>query len=175
MPSHQVLEPVLEMKVDQLFLTWLSEPVTLGVLKDYLSLIKSGQSIDLGLGDARDKRSLSFNENNNRVSRRSLVERGSAPLNTPSSPPSSHTLPSGSGSSGRVGGANGRALRRSLSTKKVMPGRFRDLRSVHTGLVHSRLVVSTICPCRERERQYLELTANSCSNYNSIILQIMPL
>ncbi|XP_067083657.1 serine/threonine-protein phosphatase 2A regulatory subunit B'' subunit beta isoform X1 [Osmerus mordax] len=119
MPSHQVLEPVLEMKVDQLFLTWLSEPATLGVLKDYLSLIKSGQSIDLGLGDARDKRSLSFNENNNRVSRRSLAERGSAPLSNPSSPPSSHTLPSGSGSSGRVVGANGRALRRSLSTKKV--------------------------------------------------------
>uniref|UniRef100_A0AAZ3PW36 EF-hand domain-containing protein n=1 Tax=Oncorhynchus tshawytscha TaxID=74940 RepID=A0AAZ3PW36_ONCTS len=92
MPSPQVLQPVLKMKVDELFLNWLSEPTTQTILKDYLGLIKSGQSIDLG---------------------------SSAPLGAPSSPPSTHTLPSGSSGNARVVGPNGRALRRSVSTKKV--------------------------------------------------------
>uniref|UniRef100_A0A8C7DMK1 Protein phosphatase 2, regulatory subunit B'', beta n=1 Tax=Oncorhynchus kisutch TaxID=8019 RepID=A0A8C7DMK1_ONCKI len=119
MPSPQVLQPVLKMKVDELFLNWLSEPTTQTILKDYLGLIKSGQSIDLGLGDTKDKRSMTFNENNNVASKRSLTERSSAPLGAPSSPPSTHTLPSGSSGNARVVGPNGRALRRSVSTKKA--------------------------------------------------------
>uniref|UniRef100_A0AAZ3RHQ3 EF-hand domain-containing protein n=1 Tax=Oncorhynchus tshawytscha TaxID=74940 RepID=A0AAZ3RHQ3_ONCTS len=119
MPSPQVLQPVLKMKVDELFLNWLSEPTTQTILKDYLGLIKSGQSIDLGLGDTKDKRSMTFNENNNVASKRILTERSSAPLGAPSSPPSTHTLPSGSSGNARVVGPNGRALRRSVSTKKA--------------------------------------------------------
>ncbi|XP_014019308.1 serine/threonine-protein phosphatase 2A regulatory subunit B'' subunit beta isoform X2 [Salmo salar] len=119
MPSPQVLQPVLKMKVDELFLNWLSEPTTQTILKDYLGLIKSGQSIDLGLGDTKDKRSMTFNENNNVASKRSLTERSSAPLGAPSSSPSTHTLPSGSSGNARVVGPNGRALRRSVSTKKA--------------------------------------------------------
>ncbi|XP_045068058.1 serine/threonine-protein phosphatase 2A regulatory subunit B'' subunit beta isoform X1 [Coregonus clupeaformis] len=119
MPTPQVLQPVLKMKVDELFLNWLSEPTTQTILKDYLGLIKSGQTIDLGLGDTKDKRLMTFNENNNVASKRSLSERSSAPLCAPSSPPSTHTLPSGSSSNARVVGPNGRALRRSVSTKKA--------------------------------------------------------
>uniref|UniRef100_A0A668AMT9 Protein phosphatase 2, regulatory subunit B'', beta n=1 Tax=Myripristis murdjan TaxID=586833 RepID=A0A668AMT9_9TELE len=119
MPSPQVLQPVLKMKVDELFLNWLSEPTTQSVLKDYLDLIKSGQSIDLECVDNKDKRSLTFNDNNNVASQRNLAERKPAPLSTPSSPPSSHTLPSGSSSNVRVTGPNGRVLRRSVSTKKA--------------------------------------------------------
>lgn len=119
MPSPQVLQPVLKMKVDELFLNWLSDPATQSLLKDYLDLIKSGQHIDLSSGDTQDKRSLSFNENNNVTSQKSLVEKKPAALSTPSSPPSAITLPSGSSSNTRVTGPNGRVLRRSVSTKKV--------------------------------------------------------
>ncbi|XP_010899685.1 serine/threonine-protein phosphatase 2A regulatory subunit B'' subunit beta isoform X2 [Esox lucius] len=119
MPSPQVLQPVLKMKVDELFLNWLSEPKTQTILKDYLGLIKSGQSLDPGLSNTKDVRSMTFNENNNVASKRSLSDRPSAPLGTPSSPPSVHTLPSGSSTNARVVGPNGRALRRSVSIKKA--------------------------------------------------------
>ncbi|KAJ4933185.1 hypothetical protein JOQ06_030020, partial [Pogonophryne albipinna] len=118
MPSPQVLQPVLKMKVDELFLNWLSDDATQSLLKDYLDLIKSGQYIDLSSGDAQEKKALSFNENNNVASQRNLAEKKPAPLGTPSSPPSASTLPSGSNSSTRVTGPNGRVLRRSVSTKK---------------------------------------------------------
>ncbi|XP_039674243.1 serine/threonine-protein phosphatase 2A regulatory subunit B'' subunit beta [Perca fluviatilis] len=118
MPSPQVLQPVLKMKVDELFLNWLSDTATQSLLKEYLDLIKSGQPIDLSSGDAQDKRLLTFNENNNVASQRNLAEKKPAPLGTPSSPPSASTLPSGSSSNTRVTGPNGRVLRRSVSTKK---------------------------------------------------------
>ncbi|CAL8267360.1 unnamed protein product [Lota lota] len=123
MPSPQVLQPVVKLKVDELYLNWLSDPSTQSVLKNYLALIKSGQSIDLGHVDASDARLLAFSENNN-VSRgslchRTLADRRTTSLGAPSSPPSSHTLPSGSSSSARITGPNGRALRRSVSSKKA--------------------------------------------------------
>ncbi|XP_063353419.1 serine/threonine-protein phosphatase 2A regulatory subunit B'' subunit beta isoform X1 [Pelmatolapia mariae] len=119
MPSPQVLQPVLKMKVDELFLNWLSDPTTQSILKDYLDLIKSGQPIELSIGDAQDKRSLSFNENNNVASQKNLAEKKPAPLSTPFSTPSTSTLPSRSSSNTRMTGPSGRVLRRSLSTKKA--------------------------------------------------------
>ncbi|XP_047456473.1 serine/threonine-protein phosphatase 2A regulatory subunit B'' subunit beta isoform X2 [Mugil cephalus] len=117
MPSPQVLQPVLKMKVDELFLNWLSDPATQSLLKDYLDLIKSGQHIDMGVGDAQDKRSLSFNENNNVASQKNLADKRPAHLSTPSS--SASALPSRSSSNTRLTGPNGRVLRRSVSTKKA--------------------------------------------------------
>ncbi|XP_060944552.1 serine/threonine-protein phosphatase 2A regulatory subunit B'' subunit beta [Limanda limanda] len=119
MPSPQVLQPVLKMKVDELFLNWLSDPASQSLLKDYLDLIKRGQNIDLNGGDDQDKGSLSFKENNNVASQRNLAEKRPAALSTPSSPPPASTLPSGSSSNTRVTGPNGRVLRRSVSTKKA--------------------------------------------------------
>lgn len=119
MPSPQVLQPVLKMKVDELFLNWLSDPATQSLLKDYLDLIKSGQHVDLSSGDAQDKRLLTFNENNNVASQKNLAEKKHASLSGPSSPLSASTLPSGSSSNTRLTGPNGRVLRRSVSTKKV--------------------------------------------------------
>ncbi|XP_067371618.1 serine/threonine-protein phosphatase 2A regulatory subunit B'' subunit beta isoform X3 [Channa argus] len=116
MPSAQVLQPVLKMKVDELFLNWLSDPATQSLLKDYLELIKSGQHIDLCSKETQDKRSLSFNENNNVASQKNLSEKKHVAL---SSPASASTLPSGSSSNSRVTGPNGRVLRRSVSTKKA--------------------------------------------------------
>uniref|UniRef100_A0AAQ5YLM6 EF-hand domain-containing protein n=1 Tax=Amphiprion ocellaris TaxID=80972 RepID=A0AAQ5YLM6_AMPOC len=119
MPSPQVLQPVLKMKVDELFLNWLSDPATQSLLQDYLDVIKSGQHVDLNSKDSPDKRSLGFNENNNVASQKNLAEKKHAPLSIASSPPSASTLPSRSSSNTRVAGPNGRVLRRSVSTKKA--------------------------------------------------------
>ncbi|XP_031442764.1 serine/threonine-protein phosphatase 2A regulatory subunit B'' subunit beta isoform X2 [Clupea harengus] len=114
MPSPQVLQPVLKMKVDELFLNWLSEPNTQVVLKEYLWKIKNGEKIELGSGDGNNTSLLS--ENGHSPCNKSVSERTSSP-GSASNPPST-TLPSGSGGPARVG-SNGRALRRSVSTKKA--------------------------------------------------------
>uniref|UniRef100_A0A8B9LM36 Protein phosphatase 2 regulatory subunit B''beta n=1 Tax=Astyanax mexicanus TaxID=7994 RepID=A0A8B9LM36_ASTMX len=117
MPSPQVLQPVLKMKVDELFLNWLSEPSTQVILSDYLRKIKDGDTLDFGQEDCNGRDSLVFTENNNISSKSNMSERTSASLSAPCSPPSA-TLPSGSGSNSR-GGPNSRALRRSVSVKKA--------------------------------------------------------
>lgn len=118
-----VLQPVLKMKVDELFFRWLSDPETQAQLKDYLVLIKNGQPIDLGTGAAEDRKSSlsssSSNENNNVGSQKSHGDKKTASISTSSSPPSTSALPSGSSSNPRVSGPSARVLRRSLSTKKV--------------------------------------------------------
>ncbi|XP_077338943.1 serine/threonine-protein phosphatase 2A regulatory subunit B'' subunit beta-like isoform X1 [Lithobates pipiens] len=45
MPSNKILQPVLKVKVDQLFLYWLSETPTQLLLKDYLRRIKNGENV----------------------------------------------------------------------------------------------------------------------------------
>lgn len=121
MPSPQVLQPVLKMKVDELFLNWLSDPATQSLLKDYLDLIKSGRPVDLSRVDARDKRSFSLNANNNVASQMNLAEKKPGPLGATSSPPSTGALPSRSSSNtSRATGPSSRVLRRSASTKKVI-------------------------------------------------------
>ncbi|XP_069613972.1 serine/threonine-protein phosphatase 2A regulatory subunit B'' subunit beta isoform X2 [Ranitomeya imitator] len=45
MPANKVLQPVLKMKVDELFLYWLSETPTQLLLKDYLRRIKNGENV----------------------------------------------------------------------------------------------------------------------------------
>uniref|UniRef100_A0A8C6NWP6 Protein phosphatase 2 regulatory subunit B''beta n=1 Tax=Nothobranchius furzeri TaxID=105023 RepID=A0A8C6NWP6_NOTFU len=118
MPSQQLLQPVLKLKVDELFLNWLSDPETQAVLKDYLDLIKNGQYIDVG-SEAQDKKALSFNENNNVASQKNRAEKKPAPIGTPSATQPNSTLPSRSSSNTRVTGPNSRVLRRSVSTQKA--------------------------------------------------------
>ncbi|XP_043104887.1 serine/threonine-protein phosphatase 2A regulatory subunit B'' subunit beta isoform X4 [Puntigrus tetrazona] len=118
MASPQTLQPVLKMKVDELFLFWLSEPSTQAMLKDYLNKIKNGEVIELSHADFKGTSTLVLTENNNNniASKINATERMTAALGAPCSPPSA-TLPSASGSNNRVG-VNARALRRSVSTKK---------------------------------------------------------
>lgn len=118
MPSSY-LQPVLKMKVDELFFTWLSDPTTQSSLKEYLDLIKSGQRVDLDEDDAPDKKSLTFNENNNVASQRNLVEERPFPSSALSNPSPTSALPSGSSCNTRMTGPNGRVLRKSVSTRKV--------------------------------------------------------
>ncbi|XP_051566179.1 serine/threonine-protein phosphatase 2A regulatory subunit B'' subunit beta isoform X3 [Myxocyprinus asiaticus] len=118
MATPQTLQPVLKMKVDELFLFWLSEPSTQAMLKDYLNKIKNGEEIELSCGDFQTRNTLVLTENNNNniASKINATEKLNAALGTPCSPPSA-TLPSASGSNNRAG-LNARALRRSVSTKK---------------------------------------------------------
>ncbi|TRY66223.1 hypothetical protein DNTS_006063 [Danionella cerebrum] len=118
MASPHSLKPDLKMKVDELFLFWLSEPSTQAMLKDYLIKIKNGEEIDFSCEDFKCAKTFAFNENNHHhpASRTRVTERITSALGASCSPPSP-TLPSVSGSY-RAGG-NARALRRSVSTKKV--------------------------------------------------------
>ncbi|XP_016350878.1 serine/threonine-protein phosphatase 2A regulatory subunit B'' subunit beta-like isoform X1 [Sinocyclocheilus anshuiensis] len=118
MASPQTLQPVLKMKVDELFLFWLSEPSTQAMLKDYLNKIKNGEEIDLSHADFKGTSTLVLTENNNNIfaSKINATERMTVTLGAPCSPPSA-TLPSASGSNNRAG-VNARTLRCSVSTKK---------------------------------------------------------
>ncbi|XP_077472954.1 serine/threonine-protein phosphatase 2A regulatory subunit B'' subunit beta isoform X1 [Stigmatopora argus] len=111
MPASQILQPILKMKVDELFLTWLSEPKTLAVLKDCLDLVKSGRHDGLSDVGIKEKCTLTFNQNNNVAS-----QNKTASFAVPLSSPCTSTLPSGCGN--RVTGPHGRILRRSVSSKK---------------------------------------------------------
>ncbi|XP_048862132.1 serine/threonine-protein phosphatase 2A regulatory subunit B'' subunit beta isoform X3 [Brienomyrus brachyistius] len=119
MPAAHALEPVLKMKVDELFLNWLSEATTQGMLKEYLQKIKNEEWVDTGDRNVTESSHSVPSGNNNATSKKSLTDRSSAPLNAPSSPPST-TLPTGNTGNSRTG-LNGRLSRRSVSTKKQTP------------------------------------------------------
>lgn len=119
MPPSQ-LQPVLKMKVDEFFFIWLSDPSIQSLLKDYLDLIKSGEHLDLDKGDGPDKKSLTFNENNNVASQKKLAEERPFPTGILSNPSPTSALPSGSSCNTRMTGPNGRVLRKSVSTRKVI-------------------------------------------------------
>ncbi|XP_061083134.1 serine/threonine-protein phosphatase 2A regulatory subunit B'' subunit beta isoform X2 [Conger conger] len=112
MPSPQDLQPVLQRKVDELFLYWLSEPGTQEILTDYLRRVRNGESNDSILRDGRDRK---IGENVS--SPRNLTERASSSPGGSHSP-SSTALPSGIGGNVR-GASGGRTQHRSLGTKKA--------------------------------------------------------
>ncbi|XP_061698026.1 serine/threonine-protein phosphatase 2A regulatory subunit B'' subunit beta isoform X1 [Syngnathoides biaculeatus] len=118
MPSGQILQPVLKMKVDELFLTWLSQPKTQTVLKGYLDLIKSGQRSDFSDVSVKEKCTLTFNQNNNVAAQKNSAEKKAAAFNVGPSPPCASVLPSGCNGGPRATGPHGRILRRSVSSKK---------------------------------------------------------
>lgn len=129
------LQPVLKMKVDELFFKWLSDPATQTQLKQYLELIKSGQIVDLANGTAEDKNS-PFGENNNVTSNRSHAGKKPAAISIPCSHPSTGALPSGSSGNPRVSGHSGRTLRKSLSTKKVKRLLSVSCKSIKLAFIH---------------------------------------
>ncbi|XP_044288899.1 serine/threonine-protein phosphatase 2A regulatory subunit B'' subunit beta isoform X1 [Varanus komodoensis] len=115
MPAIKVLQPVLKMKVDELFLFWLSETATQVMLKDYLRNITNEEKIECGSGDASSNEQIT---QTNCISKQSMLGNLMSPL-TPSSPPHLSTaLPLGNPSSPR-GFSNIRGLRRSSSSRGV--------------------------------------------------------
>lgn len=99
MPPGKVLQPVLKMKVDELFLCWLSEAGTQAMLRDCLRRIQAPGRADLGSGDSAQP----------------------APPTAPPAPgpaPASSALPLGAASSPRSG-PHVRGTRRSAGTRVV--------------------------------------------------------
>ncbi|KAM3836928.1 serine/threonine-protein phosphatase 2A regulatory subunit B'' subunit beta isoform 2-T3 [Vipera latastei] len=115
MPTVKVLQPVLKMKVDELFLCWLSETATQVMLKDYLRSITSEEKIEIGSGDDGDNENILSQINY--VSKQSMLGTLMSPL-TPSPPHLSTTLPFSTPTSPRsCSGIRGK--RRSSSSRNV--------------------------------------------------------
>uniref|UniRef100_A0AAY4EDC6 EF-hand domain-containing protein n=1 Tax=Denticeps clupeoides TaxID=299321 RepID=A0AAY4EDC6_9TELE len=116
MPAPQVLQPVLKMKVDELFLYWLSESSTQELLKDCLRKVESGEATEFSDGHGINSSILERSTSPVLAEKGSAAERTSSPFSATSSPLSA--LPSGSSGSPRVG-PSVRVPRRSVSAKKV--------------------------------------------------------
>ncbi|XP_062982396.1 serine/threonine-protein phosphatase 2A regulatory subunit B'' subunit beta isoform X2 [Elgaria multicarinata webbii] len=116
MPAVKVLQPVLKMKVDELFLCWLSETATQVMLKDYLRNITNEEKIEIGSGDAGSNEHLVTQIHC--ASKQSTLGHLISPL-TPTSPSHLSTaLPLGTPTSPRSF-SNIRGIRRSSSTRSV--------------------------------------------------------
>ncbi|XP_074069786.1 serine/threonine-protein phosphatase 2A regulatory subunit B'' subunit beta isoform X2 [Macrotis lagotis] len=127
MPAGQVLQPVLKMKVDELFLCWLSETNTQVMLKDCLKRIKSTERIAIGSGDAGDSQPFLSTQIAN--SKQNILDNLMAPLGTPSSPScASAALPLGTSTSSRSG-PHARGARRSTGTRVVQTKKEESLPS----------------------------------------------
>ncbi|XP_061482990.1 serine/threonine-protein phosphatase 2A regulatory subunit B'' subunit beta isoform X2 [Rhineura floridana] len=114
MPAVKVLQPVLKMKVDELFLCWLSDAATQVMLRDYLRSITNEERIEIGSGDAGSNEHILTQINC--VSKQSLLGNLMSPL-TPTSPPHLSTaLPLGTPTSPRSF-SNIRSKRKSSSTR----------------------------------------------------------
>ncbi|XP_028846277.1 serine/threonine-protein phosphatase 2A regulatory subunit B'' subunit beta isoform X4 [Denticeps clupeoides] len=116
MPAPQVLQPVLKMKVDELFLYWLSESSTQELLKDCLRKVESGEATEFSDGHGINSSILERSTSPVLAEKGSAAERTSSPFSATSSPLSA--LPSGSSGSPRVG-PSVRVPRRSVSAKKA--------------------------------------------------------
>lgn len=117
MSPGKVLQPVLKMKVDELFLCWLSQPATQLTLKDCLRRIKNEEEMETGHGDSgNDKNERFANKNSN--SKQCMLGDTRLPLMSFSPPQLSTTLPLATPASPRSI-SNVRATRRSSGTRVV--------------------------------------------------------
>ncbi|KFP86524.1 PREDICTED: serine/threonine-protein phosphatase 2A regulatory subunit B'' subunit beta [Acanthisitta chloris] len=116
MSSGKVLQPVLKMKVDELFLCWLSQPATQLALKDSLKRIKNEEKTQLGNADSGNtKNEMLTSKKSN--SEQCLLGGSRLPL-TFSPSQVSTTLPLATPSSSR-NTSNVRATHRSSGTRVV--------------------------------------------------------
>ncbi|XP_064133927.1 serine/threonine-protein phosphatase 2A regulatory subunit B'' subunit beta [Loxodonta africana] len=123
MPPGKVLQPVLKMKVDELFLCWLSECSTQAMLRDCLQRIQAPGWAGRADGDAPGPGS----DLQTRVPRPPAPAGtpSPAPAGTPSPAPAPPALPLGAASSSRNGpplrGTRRSAGTRAVQTKKEEP------------------------------------------------------
>lgn len=118
MPPGKVLQPVLKMKVDELFLCWLSESSTQRMLQDCLQRIKTPGRTETGAGDAGQPGPLSA------AAAPACKPRALDSQGAPSPAPASAALPLGAASSPRSG-PHARGPRRSAGTRVVSYSYFR--------------------------------------------------
>ncbi|KAM9319230.1 serine/threonine-protein phosphatase 2A regulatory subunit B'' subunit beta-like [Gastrophryne carolinensis] len=118
MPTNKVLKPVLKLKVDELFLHWLTETPTQLLLKDYLRRIKNGENIMDEVFE--DGAAPSFSSGNKHSAHKMANILPSSPVASCSSPTCSpSSLPTGAFGSPRSGLTP--RTRRSTSSKLVLP------------------------------------------------------
>lgn len=117
MSPGKVLQPVLKMKVDELFLCWLSQPATQLTLKDCLRRIKNEEKTEIGNGESGNGKNERF-ANKNSSSSQCLLGDTRLPLMSFSPPQLSTTLPLATPATPR-NISNVRATRRSSGTKVV--------------------------------------------------------
>lgn len=115
MPPGKVLQPVLKMKVDELFLCWLSEASTQTMLWDCLQRIQTPARADVGGGDAGPPSAPPAP-----AGKPSVFDS----LGAPGPAPASSALPLGAASSPRHG-PHARGTRRSAGTRVVSRSSFR--------------------------------------------------
>lgn len=92
MSPGKVLQPVLKMKVDELFLCWLSQPATQLTLKDWLRRIKNEEKMETSNGDSGNGKNERF-VNKNSSSKQSVLGDTRVPLMSFSPPQLSTSLP----------------------------------------------------------------------------------
>lgn len=113
MPPGKVLQPVLKMKVDELFLRWLSEAGTQAMLHDCLHRIKAPGRADVGAGDAGQPGRLVA-----AAAPAPACKPGGCDGPGPGPAPASSALPLGAASGSRSG-PHVRGTRRSAGTRVV--------------------------------------------------------
>ncbi|XP_042724178.1 serine/threonine-protein phosphatase 2A regulatory subunit B'' subunit beta isoform X1 [Lagopus leucura] len=117
MPPGKVLQPVLKMKVDELFLCWLSQPTTQLMLKDCLKRIKNEGKTEIGSGDAGNSENERFTTKNSN-SKQSILGDIRLPLMPFTPPQLSTSLPLATSTSLR-NASNVKGTRRSSGTRVV--------------------------------------------------------
>lgn len=115
MSPGKILQPAVKMKVDELFLCWLSQPATQLILKDCLRRIKNKEKTEFNAGSGNSKNESFSSKNSN--SKQCLLGDTRLPLSF-SPPQLSTTLPLATPASSR-NSSNVRATRRSSGTKEV--------------------------------------------------------
>lgn len=117
MSPGKVLQPAVKMKVDELFLCWLSQPATQLILKDCLRRIKNKEKTEFGNADSGNSKNESFTSKNSN-SKQCILGNTRLPLMSLSPPQLSTTLPLATPASSR-NISNVRATHRSSGTKEV--------------------------------------------------------
>ncbi|NXY05512.1 P2R3B phosphatase, partial [Pteruthius melanotis] len=117
MSPGKVLQPAVKMKVDELFLCWLSQPATQLTLKDCLRRIKNKEKTEFGNADSGNSKNESFTSKNSN-SKQCILRDTRLPLMSFSPPQLSTTLPLATPANSR-NISNVRGTRRSSGTKEV--------------------------------------------------------
>uniref|UniRef100_A0A8C3TTP9 EF-hand domain-containing protein n=1 Tax=Catharus ustulatus TaxID=91951 RepID=A0A8C3TTP9_CATUS len=128
MSPGKVLQPAVKMKVDELFLCWLSQPATQLTLKDCLRRIKNKEKTEFNADSGSSKNESFTSKNSN--SKQCLLGDTRLPLSF-SPPQLSTTLPLATPASSR-NSSNVRATRRSSGTKEVQTKKEETLPPSHS-------------------------------------------
>ncbi|XP_063653428.1 uncharacterized protein LOC134808763 isoform X5 [Pan troglodytes] len=145
MPPGKVLQPVLKMKVDELFLYWLSEASTQRMLQDCLRRIKA---------PGRDQPTAGDGEQPGAWPTAPLAAPRPSGLEPPGTPGPGPALPAGAASSPR-NEPHGRGTRRSAGTKVM---EFRSCRPGCSAMTRFRLTTTSTSCSSKRTMPFPEMT-----------------